>query len=147
MEEKLMYSPKHFALYEMLPPEIYGSDMQSMGRGWRLFDNRILITADRLRHRYGKMICNTWWWGGNSTLRGLRPWHSPVGARYSQHKFGRALDLIPHMVEAEEIREDIRENPDDPTFEYITALELEISWLHVDCRNHDKKQGLFLFTP
>jgi hypothetical protein len=36
------------------------------------------------------------------------------------------------------IREDILQNkyPDD--FKYITCIEMDVSWLHIDCRNYDK---------
>ena len=98
-----------------------------------LWDKRILITADRIRKRYGPILINTYCFGGNHQYRGWREFDCPVGADYSQHKFGRALDMEPVKVTVEEIREDIRKGGrSDPVFQLIGRVENRTSWLHID---------------
>jgi len=101
----------------------------------KVWDKRILITADRLRERYGPMLCNTYVFGGNHQFRGWRPWKCSVGATYSQHKFGRAIDLEPVQVTVNEIHADMRRRGREiPAFEYVGRVEDApgMTWLHVD---------------
>lgn len=140
----MSYIPKHFVIEEITSPDI--CDPLNPNQ-WFLFDNRILWTADQLRKRYGKLICNTWSWNGMHTFRGFRPWACQVGSRNSQHKLGRALDLIPIEVDVDEIRNEIIANPNREEFKYITAIESDVSWLHIDCRNYNKaRNGLLVFS-
>jgi len=131
------YIPKYFKLYELVPPEAFA--LTNINQWW-FFDPRILYTADKIRARYGKMLCNTYYWGGENKYRGWRPFDCLVGARFSQHKFGRALDLVPFEATVEEIREDIRQGE----FNYVSCIELEVSWLHIDVRNY---KGLMEVKP
>lgn len=143
-----MFIPAHFEIYELVPPNIYSRYHTEVRKIWGMFDERILITAQNLRNRYGKMVCNDWYWDGKWKERGWRPWNTLTGAQFSQHKFGRALDLIPTNTDVEEIRRDILKDPNHPDFEHITCLEMNISWLHIDCRNYAKKyDGILLVYP
>lgn len=145
-----MYKCRWFRIYELVPSEVYyrAGKTNRVESLWYLFDNRILITADWLRTTYGKMLANTWYWEGRHQYRGWRPWSCPIGAEWSQHKFGRALDLIPLETTAEKIRQDIIKSPWDFIFQHITCIENEISWLHMDCRNWDKSEnGLLIVKP
>jgi len=139
----MYYKPKHFQPYELVPKPTFDRFKNSLYRIWWLFDSRMLFTADALRDRYGKMVANDWFWGGSNQYRGWRPWDCDVGAELSQHKFGRALDLIPVETTAEEIRRDI-EKGNDLLFKYITCIEGKVFWLHFDCRDHD---GLLIVNP
>ncbi len=145
-----MYIPKYFKLQEMFPRDYYKEVYPQLGdMMWILIDNRILFTADMLRERYGTMVVNDWLWRTDNAnnYRGFRPHNCTVGAVFSQHRFGRALDCKFKNVEAEEVRLDIRSN-DKYAFKYITAIELDVTWLHIDCRNHDKKKlGVKLIHP
>jgi hypothetical protein len=138
-----IYIPRHFTLQEVLPPEIYKAPYQAVGgKLWLMFDQRILIAADQVRERYGKMICNTWHGGGRFRYRGYRPADCGVGSRLSQHRFGRAIDLAPVGLSAEEIRADLKKHP----IPGITRIENGTSWLHIDCANivYD---GIYFFNP
>ncbi len=127
-----MYQCEHFALHELLPVNSY----QVRGeKGWALLDERLLITLDRLRKRYGAMTVNNWFWGGEREWSGLRTSDSPFYSRYSQHSFGRAADCLFSAVTVDEVREDILTKPDEPIFELIGSVELGVSWLHFDVRN------------
>jgi hypothetical protein len=145
-----MYLPKFFQIYELVPQEMFHQyeKQHEVKKLWLLFDDRILITADLLRHRFGTMVVNTWNWGGNNNYRGYRPFNTTVGAALSQHKFGRALDLVPIKVTAEEIRQDIIANPDREEYGLIKAIETDISWFHFDVRNHKLADGgIYYFKP
>jgi len=135
------YIPKYFKPYELVPKATYELLKNKPWIIWQLFDNRVLYIGDRIRKRYGKMIANTWYWGGIHQFRGWRPSRCPVGARWSQHRFGRALDLVPVEISAEEIRQDIKAGED---FSGITCIEDGVGWLHFDTRNY---RGLLIVTP
>jgi hypothetical protein len=145
----MSYECKYFSLKELLPEVTY-RELESRGRlnfGWYLFDQRILMAADLLRGQYGPMLCNTWATGGEFGYRGYRPPTARVGSVYSQHRFGRALDLWPLEVSSDEIRRDIKLQMANAS-QYITGIEDGVSWLHIDCRNWDKvKSGLYVFKP
>lgn len=146
----MYHKPKYFKLYELFPKEFY-SQWASRGDSlWGLFDDRILWTADQIRIRYGKMSANTWHWGGQHQYRGFRTFDCIIGSQLSQHKFGRATDLVPDKCTAEEIREDIKKTPWKSEFKYITCIEdfQGMSWLHIDCRSWQKnKYGILIVGP
>jgi len=125
-----MYIPKYFKIQELVPKEVY-KDLANYA--WSLIDNRVLLTLDQLRKRYGAIIINTWYYGGDAEWRGLRPVDCPIGSKYSQHKYGRAADCTFKYVRAETVRGDILNNP--RMFPHINAIELDVSWLHFDVRN------------
>lgn len=130
-----MYKCEHFIIQELVSPETYNVRGD---KAWELLDVTMLMTLDRLRDRYGKMIINNWKWGGNRKWSGLRIPESPYYSTYSQHSFGNAADVIFGSVTAEAVRKEILENPDDHAFEFITSIELEVFWLHFDCRNVER---------
>ena len=138
-----MYIPDHFKLYELLPKSYYKKD----NRLWNIFDDRLLITIDNLRNKYGKMLVNDWYWKGENQYRGWRPLDCKVGAEFSQHKFGRAVDLILLEVDVNMVRKEIIDNQFSEDFKYITCMEDNTSWLHIDVRNHNKKNGILIVLP
>lgn len=140
---KMYYKPEYFELYELLPKGIYNKYAKTHETAlWGLFDERILWTADQLRKRYGRMTVNTWKWGGNHQYRGYRPGNCKIGAFFSQHKYGRGLDPVPVECKAQDIRDDIKDDPYKEEFQYITCIEEfeGMSWFHMDSRNWDKKK-------
>lgn len=134
-----MFKPKYFEIYELLPPYFYEENKDRGDALWYMFDNRLLITLDELRKTFGKMYINNWYWGGNRQYSGWRPFDYK-GAFLSQHKFGRAADIIFEEHKAENVRNWIIENH---SFQHITGMELDVPWLHIDVRNYN---GLFLFN-
>lgn len=130
-----------FQLYELLPKALYLKLYPLHGeRLWGMFDRRYRFTINAIRRRYGKMIANTWHWGGKHQYRGVRPLDCEVGALLSQHKFFRAIDLVPAAESVENIRADIIADRYPEDFKYITAVEIGVPWLHIDGRERDKKQ-------
>lgn len=150
-----MYLPKNFILQEFFPRDFFERTYPILGRRmWQLIDNRILWTADALRGRYGPMIINDWFWRkGNpnaNQYRGFRPFDCKVGAAFSQHKFGRALDCVFRRIDVKDVIEEIKNHDYGEVieFKYITTLEVGVSWLHIDCRNHAiGKYGIKLISP
>lgn len=147
-----MYIPEHFQLQELFPQDFYEIYYPQRGANlWELIDVRVLQVLDGLREVYGSIIVNDWMWGGTNNYRGYRPPDCKIGARFSQHRFGRAADGIPTKTTAEKIRNQIMDHRydinkhnmdpaivfDHPSFRYITAFEIGITWLHFDVRNRD----------
>lgn len=132
----MIYKPDKFELYELLPKDFYLNNLYKGDNLWFIFDNRLLETLDILRKTYGKMYINTWKWGGKRQDSGYRPPDCKIGARLSQHRFGRATDILFEDYETEEVRQDIIER--NKFFPYIKGIETGVSWLHIDTRNSDK---------
>lgn len=139
-----MYKCKHFAIHELVPPDVFRERGES---AWALLDDRMLITLDRLREKYGSMTVNNYFWDGTRKWSGLRTPGSPYYRTYSQHTFGRAADCVFKHTSAEKVRQDILRKPcdlTDPVFTLITSIELKVSWLHFDVRNCDR---IMTYTP
>lgn len=136
-----MYEPSYFKIEELVSPQAY---KDRGNKAWQLLDDRLLITLDRLREKYGSMTINNWSYGGNREWSGLRTADSPYFSKYSQHSFGRAADIIFKNVTAEEVRQDMLESLDDEVYEYVNSIELGVSWVHLDCRNVER---IFAFKP
>ncbi|MBW1841810.1 MAG: hypothetical protein JRI75_08440 [Deltaproteobacteria bacterium] len=130
-----MHKCKHFAIHELVPRSVFEDRGE---KAWELLDDRLLITLDRLRERYGSITVNNWYWGKEREWSGLRTKESPFYSPYSQHTFGRATDCLFSKVSVEEVRQDILAMSNDPTFEMIGSVELGVSWLHFDVRNCDR---------
>jgi hypothetical protein len=123
---------KHFTLEELFPRDM----VNEFSRETLLtfIDHRILTIADFLRDCFGPATINNWIYGGSNHQCGFRAPDSKVGARLSQHKFGRAIDLHFTTTTAEEAREEIRKNQDKYASCGISAVEEGVNWLHTDCR-------------
>lgn len=159
------YIPKYFGIKELVSSAIYHRMKHHGASIFRLFDPRILITADRIRVHFcgpnkpgdDSMIVNDWAWGGRFQMRGFR--HPTVDiseglilnkdlSMTSQHCFGRAIDYNFRKTTAEEVIEDIQKHPNAERYEFITGIELGVTWCHNDTRNWDKgSSGLFTFKP
>ena len=130
-----MYKCEHFAIHELVPPRVY-ADRGELA--WELLDERLLISLDLLRKRFGPMTVNNYYWGKDREWSGLRTSDSPFYSPYSQHSFGRAADCLFRDKTAEEVRKEIINNPNNEDFELIGSVELGVSWLHFDVRNCDR---------
>jgi len=144
----MRYEPRHYGIRELVPRSVFdrfGGDQNI----WLIFDGKTLRVADLVRDRYGKMLANTWPFGGEYEFRGFRPWGCGVGAELSQHKLGRAIDLDPQEATPEEIRRDILSGNAPDIAGLITCLEMDISWLHMDRGNReaDPETGIQLVYP
>jgi len=140
-----VYECEHFDIEELVTPDLFEEFRDRQHRLWQLFDVRALITLDALRGRFGPITVNDWVWGGDFTLSGLRPWDTEIGAKLSQHKFGRGVDCKFKDISAHDVRQKLFEADragrqfGNPHFLHITCVEdfPGMSWFHFDVRNHD----------
>jgi hypothetical protein len=82
-------------------------------------------------------------------LRGWRPADCTIGAKFSQHKKGNAVDFDVfykgNMVPAKDIRELLINNHEAvPT---LTRLEAGTNWVHGDCKETGVSNGIVIFKP
>lgn len=125
------YKPTHFRLEELVPRTIF----EDYGdQAWEFLDSRLLYTIDCLREVLAiPLVVNTWLWNGDSHFRGYRPRTCEVGAANSQHRHGRACDILCPRGNINSIRLKIIEL--NHIFPYLAAIEDKVSWIHVDVRN------------
>ena len=131
---------EYFDIRELVPESVFDARGQ---KAWQLIDLSLIENADSLRKQLNvSMTCNNWHSGGARTQSGLRIPGQSHYKPYSQHSFGRALDLI-CSVSAKEIRQDLKDKvivlPYPATFEEGG----NITWLHMDVRNQDEHTYFF----
>jgi len=123
---------KHFQLFEIVDPETYRSKGEA---AWDLFNPEALMALDNLREFFGVPITiNNWHIGGPFSLRGYRTPEraAELGASHSQHALGNAFDCDIHGLTADQARNGIIENKDNPLLQKIMRLEDGVSWVHFD---------------
>jgi len=103
----------------------------------KLLDPKIVPIMEKIRTSLGKAVyINNWYWPtGNSQYRGFRPFSTSVGARYSQHKFGRAIDFHVKDMTPDEVRTYILDNQSEYLRMGVTRLEDgrdARTWVHLD---------------
>lgn len=131
-----MYKCRFFELEELVNPEFF--KVLTETEIWALLDESALRMLDLIRLHFEKPVTvNNWHVGGKFKDRGLRMFDCKTGAKFSQHKFGRAFDLDVKGFTAEQIRNEILKNKD--LFCGIKALEINVDWVHFDTRQVDNR--------
>jgi hypothetical protein len=148
--DEFRYIPKYFELYELLSPygykEEYYKSKEARERGFSLMDEKLLVTIDVIRGEIVKepLICNTWYMDGNRKFCGYRELNCTVGSENSQHKLGKAVDLVCYKYTAEEMRQMIIEKQD--LLPYPIRIEKDVNWLHIDTKDMNYKgKKIYLF--
>lgn len=136
---------KNFQLKELVCPhcvKTYGD------KAWQFLSTELLSTIYVLRNEVIKkpMIVNN---GTTFTQRGLRCnicelVKGKTTPYMSAHILGKAIDFHVNGMEAEEVRQLIKDNIDK--FEYPVRLEEAVSWIHIDCYTLDSDKKLVTFT-
>lgn len=141
----IYYKPTKFKPYELVPKSVYD---KKGANSLIVMDARILYTLDNVRNYFEKPVyVNNWDSGGTLDQRGFRE-DASTGVLFSQHRYGRAIDFDVKGMMAEEVRQAIIASAHMDIFRFITAMETGITWVHIDCRNMDRKNGkINLFTP
>jgi hypothetical protein len=126
----------NFYLDEFIDPVTYSA---RGARSIELMDMRIILAVQHLRELTGKPITvNNWHKRGSLRLRGYRPEGTRTGAKWSQHKHGRALDFhIAGMTTAEVHALIMAHEQFFVERQWITVIEDARdtpSWTHIDCR-------------
>lgn len=154
------YTPQYFNTYELCDKEFYlaAKKANEVYIYWQ-FNPLVLITADRLRKRYGPGLVNNWYEGGHLSQRGLRTSAtSKTGAMFGPHKRGAALDMNFKHATPAEMWEDMKKagcfkpgfrdniNSTNECFEHIGRVEMTISgkpitWFHFDIWNSQNPDG------
>ena len=121
---------------EFVPPLVYTTLIKrGLDPIFLLMDNRIIEAYKRLKTKFPDLYVNNWH-HDNGTLSqcGFRDSVS-TGAVFSQHRYGRALDLHTTVTELAAVREEILKNWKD--YPEITTMEDPQDtpgWIHIDCR-------------
>lgn len=146
------YKPIWFKVWELVSRAAWGKRGERALMG---IDTRLLITIDTLREilteidpTKAALTCNDWMIGGNRQYSCLRLPSDQYYSEFSAHSRGQGIDLISSHYTADELREIIIKNRD--RFPYLTRLEIEVSWVHLDVFNlpEDAPEGaIMLFTP
>lgn len=103
-----MYVTDNFDLNELVPSSVYN---RFGHKSIWFIDLRIVEAAEYVRKEFGVPITiNDWSWGGNYQMSGFRPKSSTIGAEFSQHLMGRALDLKFEGISVQEVYKHITEN-------------------------------------
>ena len=132
---------ENFDLREFVPPSVW----QNFGAASRWFlDPQMLDLAQFYRDWFDAPITvNNWHYGGQFTERGFRVPDTNVGARLSQHKFGRAFDCNVRGMTPDEVRAEILSNEDLFMRKGLTTLEsgdIATTWVHSDIRSTNKNE-------
>ena len=142
---KPRYIPKHFIVQELVTPHAYSRLGDS---ALVLMDDRILMALDAVRAIFDRPITvNTWHTKGGFTQRGWRD-DAEVGSRFSQHRFGRAVDFDVQGYTAEDVRQAIIDTwRCSEALQGITRMEAGTSWVHIDCASIDVTDKPMMFNP
>lgn len=137
------YLPKFFKPFELVSKDIfdiYGID------SYNFLAPELLETLDLIREFFeSPIIVNNWHFGGSFQNRGYRHPFCRVGARLSQHKFGRAVDFHSPVYDAHFVRGEILNNPN--LFPHIYRMEKNVNWVHIDMHPDYKDNAIYLFNP
>jgi len=133
----MIYTPKHFQWYEFMPkPRNKAEELEFIKYWLVIMDSRLLMHADEVREFYGKPVTvNNWHSGGQFQFRGWRPPYDTTGAKYSQHRYGRAMDFDVKGISVAQVITDARAGK----FSLLKAIETGITWNHHDVRNNTGK--------
>lgn len=126
---------KHFKLESFIPPDL----IKVFGQNSVEFLDPVLISlADFVCDFFrANVTINNWSSGGNLSLRGFRPPDTTTGAKYSQHKFGRAMDINVEGKTPVEVYDIILANEKQFMNAGLTVMEDSRfcpTWTHIDIR-------------
>jgi hypothetical protein len=135
---------KDFELHELVHPDHIDlcGDL-----AWNLLDPQALEVLQLLRDKYGSIIVNDWYWGGNFKFSGLRPVNSTIGAKRSLHKQGMAFDCKFQDNKVVDVYHDIIKNQHlFDGLKRIEHIDHTPTWLHFDTLETNKNE-IVIFRP
>lgn len=126
----------HFQLEEFVPKAIYD---QYMANSIWFVDMRLVEGMEWIRSYFNaSIIINNWHKGGPLQNRGYRPPNTTVGARLSQHKFGRACDFNVLGLKPDQVFDRLVADWGEVSkHTFFTTMEDKAdtpSWSHIDLR-------------
>jgi hypothetical protein len=130
-----LYTCGWFGIEELVDRNTFNA----IGQGaWELFDERLLVTLDRMRVVYGPIWVNDWDSGKEHQWNGLWTPECPFYNAYSQHCFGRAANLRFENFSVAEVKNDIMNGHQLKEFEHVTTVMTTDEYLHIDVRNGER---------
>lgn len=131
----------YFNTDELVPPEVYAL----LGEHSRkLIDPRIVDMLNKLREWANCPIYVNNAARGRSES-GLRIPTSKYYSPTSQHSVGKALDSVCDQISAKEFHKEILKNLD--MYPDIRFIEIDVNWLHIDCRDNPDDTRMKLWSP
>lgn len=134
---------ENFKLEEFINPDSF-YDLPG-DKSLLLIDKRLVDIMEYIRYCFGrKIIINTWHNFGLHKNRGFRKEDCKEGAKYSQHKFGRAVDFEVEGFTSEEVFEEILllyKTEKDLKKYGLTRIEKNTKgYTHIDLANTQEKE-------
>ena len=130
---------ENFSLEEFMSTRTYSK--WGTSSIWFL-DQRVIHIAQLLRDRLGASITINGIFNGHTyNMSGFRPPYTKIGAKLSQHRFGRAVDVKVSGVTPVEVDSEIKENFEIYKKVGLTTIEnvnATPTWNHLDCRWTDQ---------
>lgn len=126
---------KHFDIQEFVPKAIY--DLYGAKAQW-FINPKVVAIAEFIREEFELPVTiNNWHVGGKFQERGYRVPTTQTGARYSQHKFGNAIDINIKGIPSPELADWII--AEFPTLKGLGLSTIESpkdtpTWTHIDVR-------------
>lgn len=136
-----MNRPKHFTIHELADPSIIAERGEEAT--WAMLDHKLFPALDWLRGIFGSISINGMYRGVRFTESGLRRKDTKTGAKFSQHKLGRAADCKFHHIEELDVYDFIMANQNEAYRMGIRRVE-DIAftgcaggggWLHIDVKD------------
>lgn len=147
----MIFKPGNFTWKELVSEALW---LRRGGKVCELFTPEILHTLDIIRKNFNCPInINDWSYGGRFDYRGFREiaYYSnrDINDSLSQHLRGNAFDFDVTGYAAEDARDKIRSMKKKGLLPFLTGIEIDINWVHIDCRVTDRldRNGLFEFRP
>jgi len=136
------YKCKYFKIQELVDKQTY----EKYGEGaWMHFNPVALKTIDGIREYFGKpIIVNNWNTGGSMDSRGFRSPIDNTGSKWGFHYKGNAFEFTIQGMTADDVRAVIIQHQNEEPFCEITAMEINITWIHIDFRNINNEK-IYLF--
>lgn len=133
----MTYRPKHFKLAELVDPHFLTMPEDEV---WAMLDENALRAIDALRDKFGPLLIN----GRGYTESGLRRSNTKTGAKFSQHKVGKAFDIKPLQkgVTVRVMYDWIIANQTESYAMGIRRVEdirFAPSWTHIDSKDTGKE--------
>ena len=123
---------KYFKAEELLPKGVTDTS---------LLDPKLLQLIDEIRELLGvPCTINDYASGGTRQWCGLRTPACTIGAPKSQHRLGKAADMHPIGMTAEQARAKVKKAVAEGKLKNLGGVEDGVSWLHVDVRPRVKGQ-------
>ena len=140
---------KYLKLRDLMPIEVYEQETNKQIL-WNVFDPLAILSLDALWELFGPIEVNNWVVGGSNHYRGFRQDDCTIGAKWSQHKYGRAFDCTFKMgPSAEHARTRLKTLGIEARrvlgLQHIRRIENKVTWFHFD--TWGKSDEIYFFNP